>query len=82
MAGRLPRIHGTRQEWEEREQQWREFHTWEAENLAPERESSAVLADLSFLLRQVPVEEILLDPDPDKLSIRRMRAALAAISRR
>jgi hypothetical protein len=73
---------GLRQEWEERERQWREFHAWEAENSTPEREPSAVLADLSFLLREVPAEEILLDPDPEKLGIARMRATLAAISRR
>ena len=71
-----------RQQWEERERQWQGFHEWETQNLVPEREASAVLADLSYLLRFVPAEEILRDPDPDKLGIARMRAALAAISRK
>jgi len=73
---------GLRQQWEERERQWQGFHEWEAQNLAPEREPSSVLADLSFLLRSVPAEELLRDPDPEKLGIARMRATLAAISRK
>jgi hypothetical protein len=73
---------GLRQQWEERERQWRDFHAWEAENPAAERDPSALLADLSFLLRFVPGEEILNDPDPEKVGIGKMRAALLAISRR
>jgi hypothetical protein len=71
---------GLRQQLEERERQWQAFHRWETENLPEERSASAVLADLSFLLRFVPAEEILKDPDPEKVGIRQMRAALAAIS--
>ncbi len=72
---------GFRQQWEERERQWREFHAQEGEPLVCVREPSAVLADLSFLLKLVPAEELLDDPDPDKAGIGRMRAALAAASR-
>jgi hypothetical protein len=73
---------GFRQQWEQREQQWREFHAQDSEDLVAERDPSAVLADLSFLLGFVPVEEISEDLDPDKVGIGHMRAALAAISRR
>lgn len=72
---------GLRQQLEDRERQWQAFHRWEAENLPAEREPSAVLADLSFLLRFVPAEEILKDPDPEKLGIRQMRAAMAISQR-
>ena len=54
-----------------------EFNRWEAENPPPARSPDAILADLSFLLNCVAKEEIMRDPDPEKLGIQKMRAKLA-----
>ncbi len=71
-----------REEIEKRERQWRAFHEWESQQPpAPLRNASAVLADLSWLLEFCDPETILQDPDPEKLGIAKMRAALALISK-
>lgn len=70
-----------REQIEERERQWQLFHEWEAENLPPARDPSRVLADLSFLLRYISLDDIARDPDPDKQGIAQMRAALTLVSK-
>ncbi len=64
----------------ERERMWQRYHALGPEPPAPERDAQAVLADLSFLLRQVPVEERQRDPDPEKRGIAQMRAAFLLLS--
>lgn len=69
-----------REQVEERNRQWLQFHEWEAEQpLPPIRDASTVLADLSWLLRWCPPELLETDPDPQKLGIAKMRAGLALL---
>ena len=70
-----------REELNQREQQWRLFHEAERQMITPQREPSRILADLSFLLRFCPQDEILRDPDPEKRGIAVMREALARFAR-
>jgi hypothetical protein len=69
-----------RDQIDERNRQWRLFHEWEAEQPPVSREPSAIVADLGLLLQWCPQDLISSDPDPDKLGIAKMRAALALIS--
>ena len=66
----------------ERERQWQLFHESEPDDLGPERDPVAVLADLSFLLRYCTPEDLMRDPDPDKRGITAMREALGLASKR
>jgi hypothetical protein len=56
-----------------------EFQRWKDDHPTPPREFSAVLADLSWLLGFIPPVERRRDPDPEKLGIQRMRAALGKL---
>ncbi len=68
-----------REQWEIRRRQWEAFHRWEAENPPPERSASEVLADLGTIWSWLPPEVRMEDPDPGKLGIQKMRAALALL---
>jgi hypothetical protein len=71
-----------RDELEQRERQWEAFHRWEAEQPPAEaRPPEEVLADLGAICNWLPPEVRLKDPDPEKLGIQRMRAALALLKR-
>lgn len=70
----------TREQWELRRRQWEAFHRWEAEQPPVERDPADIIADLGTLLSWLPAEERMRDPDPDKIGIQKMRAALARIS--
>ncbi len=64
----------------ERLEQWRRFNEWEARQpLPPPRDPADVLADLSAILDWLPPEVRNEDPDPRKLGIQKMRAALAKL---
>lgn len=65
----------------ERERQWRGFHSAYVGEDVPVRDPSAVLADLSFLLTFCSPEDLARDPDPEKVGIAKMRAALGLVSR-
>ena len=69
----------TREQWELRRQQWERFNRWEAEQPPIERDPADIIADLGTLLSWLPAEERLRDPDPEKIGIQKMRAALALI---
>jgi len=70
----------TREQWELRRRQWEAFNRWEAEQAPIERDPADIIADLGTLLSWLPAEERLHDPDPEKIGIQKMRAALALIS--
>jgi hypothetical protein len=72
----------TREQWELRRQQWERFNRWEAEQPPIERDPADIIADLGTLLSWLPPEERLRDPDPEKIGIQKMRAALALIKPR
>jgi hypothetical protein len=69
-----------RDEIEERNRQWRLFHEWEETQPVIDREPSAILADLGALLQWCPANLLQNDPDPEKLGIAKMRAALSRLS--
>lgn len=71
-----------REQLAERRRQWEEFNRWEAQQPPVERDPAAIVADLGFLLGFVSPEDRLRDPDPEKLGIQKMRAALARLSPR
>jgi hypothetical protein len=54
-----------------------DFNRWEADNPPPVRSPDAILTDLGFLMNCMSKEEIMRDPDPEKLGIQSMRAKLA-----
>jgi len=68
-----------REQFRLREQQWAEFHRWEAEQPPRERDPAAILADLGAIWSWLPPEVRSEDPDPEKLGIQKMRAALALL---
>ncbi|MGA2329014.1 MAG: hypothetical protein ABSH05_22325 [Bryobacteraceae bacterium] len=71
----------TRQQLEIRRRQWEAFHRWEREHPAPARDPAEILADLGAIWNWLPPEVRIEDPDPQKLGIQRMRAALAQLRR-
>ena len=62
-----------------RQRQWDEFHRWESEQPSIEREPARIIADLGAIWSWLPTDVRLLDPDPEKVGIQKMRAALALI---
>jgi hypothetical protein len=70
-----------KEQHEIREQQWAEFHRWEATQPLPERAPADILADLDTIWDWLPPEVRAEDPDPEKLGIQKMRAALALLKR-
>ena len=69
-----------REQIEERNRQWRLFHEWEANQPSVERDPAVVLDDIGGLLRWCPAHLLSDDPDPEKLGIAKMRAALSLLS--
>jgi hypothetical protein len=69
-----------REQFEERNRQWRLFHEWEAQQPPISRDPAAIVADLGGLLRWCPPELLSADPDPEKRGVAKMRAALALLS--
>jgi hypothetical protein len=49
---------------------------------APERDPAQILADLGAILRWIPEEDRLHDPDPEKRGVQVLRAAYAVLNRR
>jgi hypothetical protein len=68
-----------KEQYELRQRQWDEFHRWETEQLPIDRQPADIIADLGAILSWVSVTDRLCDPDPDKIGIQKMRAALAFI---
>jgi hypothetical protein len=68
-----------KEQLELRQRQWDAFHRWEAENLPPLRDPADILADLGTIWMWLPESVRLEDPDPEKLGIRAMQAALARL---
>jgi hypothetical protein len=68
-----------KEQYELRQRQWDEFHRWENEQPAIDRQPANIIADLGAILSWVSVTERLRDPDPEKIGIQKMRAALAFI---
>ena len=72
----------TKEAVEQYRRRFEALNEWEAGQSPIERDPGDIIADLGFLLGFVAAEDRLRDPDPEKLGIQRMRAALAAVSRR
>ena len=66
-----------REQLEIRDRQWAVFHRWEAAQPLPERDPAEILADLGAIWNWLPPEVRTEDPDPGKLGIQKMRAALS-----
>lgn len=66
-----------REELDIRERQWAAFHRWESAQPLPQRDPAEILADLGAIWNWLPPEVRSADPDPRKLGIQKMRAALA-----
>jgi hypothetical protein len=71
-----------KEQYETRQRQWDAFHRWEAENLPPAREPADIIADLGAIWSWLPPDVRYADPDPQKLGIQKMRAALARLRTR
>ena len=71
------RLMALKQQVEEYRRRMEEFNRWESENPPPQKPAKAVLADLSFLLRYVSPDELMRDPDPEKVGVQKLRRALA-----
>ncbi|MBI3666585.1 MAG: hypothetical protein HY236_10250 [Acidobacteria bacterium] len=69
-----------RQQLRQRQQQWAEFHRWEAQQPPVERAPADILADLGAIWSWFPPEVRTRDEDPQKLGIQAMRAALAKLN--
>ena len=69
-----------REQVEERNRQWRLFHEWEAAQPPVDRDAARLVADVGAMLQWMPAEARVLDPDPDKLGIRKMIEALSRLS--
>jgi hypothetical protein len=70
-----------RERYEARRKQWEEFNRWEAEQPPIERDPSAIMDDVGTIWEWLPLEDRLRDPDPEKLGIQAMRAALAKLNK-
>jgi hypothetical protein len=68
-----------KEQYELRQRQWDEFHRWENEQAPIDRQPADIIADLGAILSWVSVTDRLCDPDPEKIGIQKMRAALALI---
>jgi hypothetical protein len=68
-----------KEQFELRERQWAAFHRWEATQPLPERSPATILADLGTIWHWLPPEVRTEDPDPGKLGIQKMRAALGRL---
>jgi hypothetical protein len=62
-----------------RGRQWAAFHRWESTQPLPERDPAEILADLGAIWNWLPPEVRTADPDPRKLGIQKMRAALVLL---
>ncbi len=71
-----------KQQYELRQRQWDDFHLWESEQPPVDREPAAIIADLGAILSWIPADARLHDPDPEKIGIRKMRAAHALLKHR
>ena len=71
-----------REQFEERERQWKEFHRWEAQQPPLEREPARILADLRTIWSWLPPEVRVEDPDPEKRGVQAMHAALSHLKPR
>jgi hypothetical protein len=68
-----------REEIEERQRQWAEFHRWEDEHPPVERPAADIVADLGIIWEWLPPDVRERDDDPEKAGIQAMRAALARL---
>jgi ferric-dicitrate binding protein FerR (iron transport regulator) len=59
--------------------QLNEFNRWKEEHPAPAREFSRILADLSAIRLWIPEPDRLIDPDPERLGVARLHAAIALL---
>ena len=66
-----------REQFAVRQHQWAAFHRRESAQPLPERDPAEILADLGAIWNWLPPEVRTEDPDPRKLGIQKMRAALA-----
>lgn len=64
-----------------RRRQWERFNRWEQEQPPVERTPAQILADLGTIWTWLPPEVRQADPDPEKLGIQKMRAALGRLQR-
>jgi len=64
----------------ERRRQWAEYNAWERSAPPTERAAAACVADVGTLYEWFSSDTRAADPDPEKLGVQRMRAALARLS--
>jgi len=67
---------------EQRRRQWEAFNRWEEQQPPLERDPAQILADLGAILRWIPQEDRLRDPDPEKRGVQILLAACAVLNRR
>ncbi len=63
-----------------RGRQWARFNEWERSAPLPERTPAACVADVGALYQWFSAGTKSVDPDPEKLGIQSMRAALARLT--
>lgn len=67
---------------EQRRRQWDAFNRWEDLQPQVDRAPEQILADLGAILRWIPEEDRLLDPDPEKRGVQVLLAATGVLNRR
>ena len=68
-----------KQQLEARRRQWLAWHRWADSQPPLDRDPAEILADLGAIWSWLPPEVRLTDPDPEKLGIQKLRAALACL---
>ena len=68
-----------REQIREQSRFWQRFHEWEDAEPRSERDPARIVADLGAVLDWIPKETRLADPDPEKLGVRAMFAALSCL---
>ena len=81
-VGRYNRIVITREEWDERQRQWAEFHRWERTQPPVEYAPGDAIAALGTILEWIPPSIRAEERDPERRGVQRMHALLRLLSAR
>jgi hypothetical protein len=69
-----------KEQFDEQNRQWQRFHEWESTQPREDRDAGRIIADIGAILQWMPVEARQFDPDPEKLGVQAMHAALSKLS--
>ena len=70
----------TKEEWLLRQQQWREYHNWEAAQPPAIHPPDQAIADIGTILEWIPESVRQEDRDPERRGVQRMHYLLGYLS--